>query len=495
MRSPYRFFGCLGLIGLIGLYASAQDLGSSNKLFGGSKKPAATTAKKKPAAKPKATTAKAKKPTAAKTVARKAPAKNKTAKPETVAAKTKPSAKPNTTAAKKIPPTGSKPVDTRFSEFKNAVITPQRRPADSATKTPRTIGPPAPSAETRRETPPIAPETIEKFEDLIEEGNLARDNRNYIAAESAYLRARPLSPKDSRALYGLGNLYSDQQRWEQSEEAYRRALQIDPNSAIAHVALSYVLTQPLVAPDLSSRYEEAERVARRAIQLAPSNALAFDQLGVALELRGQIGPETESAYRRAILLDSTFAPAYAHLGRLLRRRGQTKEAEQAYRDAIRRSNDAATFVLVAEVLQSEQRYAESEKLLEDALDDDPRNPSALFLLGRALTAQRKFSDSEAVIRKSLEVSPGSVIGNSLLGDLYARQGKFEIAESALLLAVRYATKYERRLLSQQFEAVGDGYLKNNKRLEAERAYRQAIDLDADRETLPGKLSKARFSGE
>lgn len=474
------------------IVVAAQDLGSSNRLFGTKKTAPAT---KKPGAKPRIATSKTKKPASVpKTVAKKSEASPvRNFKP--IAATTKPKS-PTTTktvqpvraSAKTAMKPKPKTSDTRFSEFRDAVEAPR-----ASTGQPRELRRSVPDAEKRIE--PLrnpSAESIDRFEDLIEEGNLARDGRNYVAAENAYSRAIPVLPRDSRAIYGLGNLYSDQQRWEQAEEAYRKALQIDSNSAIAHIALSYVLSQPVAARELSGRYEEAEKTARRAIQLAPSNALAFDQLGVALELRGQIGAETESAYRRAILLDTAFAPAYAHLGRLLRRRGQNKEADGSYKEAVKRARDAASLVLVAEVMQSEQRYADSEKLLEKALDDDPRNPSALLLLGRALTAQRKFSDSEVVLRRSLEVSPASVMANSLLGDLYAKQGKFEIAENSLRLALRFASRFERRLLSQQFEMIGDGYLKNNKRSQAERAYLQAIELDGDRETLPGKLSRARF---
>ncbi len=233
-------------------------------------------------------------------------------------------------------------------------------------------------------------------------------------------------------------------------------------------------------------------MARRAIQLAPSNSLAYDQLGVALELRGLIGPETEGAYRNAIRLDPSFAPAHAHLARLLRRKGLNDESEGEYKSAIKLSDDVATKVLVADVMQSEQRYKESEKLLRNALNDDPKNPAALLLLAWALTAQREFDEAEDVLKDSLIVSTNDFAANSLLGTLYIRQNKIELAENALLQAARFVTGYDKRHLSQQFETVGDMYMKSAKREAAERAYRQALDLDADRESLAAKLSRARF---
>jgi tetratricopeptide (TPR) repeat protein len=472
MSSLHRLLISGTLLAFSGFCVLGQDLGSSNKLFGGTKKTTPATkapVKRKPAAEKSKSTATAKAKTAPKKIAPVAKTTKSTTKTPTENASASKTIK--TPAKTTTPPATDK---TRFSEFK--------------TTESKTIAIPT----AKKVDPPVTAAASNLFEDLIEEGNVARDERKYAAAEAAYNRAKPLKPKDARAVYGLGNLYSDQQRWEQSEAEYRKALTIDPSSAIAHVALSYVLTQPVAAPNLSERYEEAEKLARRAIQMAPSNSLAFDQMGVALELRGEIGTETEHAYRRSIQLDSSFAPAHAHLARLLQRRGRSKESEASYKDAVKRSTEVATMVLVADVMQSEQRFKESEKLLQRAVNDDPRNPSALFLLGRALTALGKFSDAERVLRTSLDVSPNAVMANSLLGTLYSRQNKFELAENALLQAVRSASKFEKRLLSQQFEAVGDGYMKQSKRPPAERAYRQAIELDAERASLAGKLSKARF---
>jgi tetratricopeptide (TPR) repeat protein len=444
----------LACVALLAASLIGQDLGSSNKLFGAAKTKtsAARPPVKKPAAKPKTTVAKAKKPP------------RNTAQPP----------KTTRTNAQKNQSTAAR---SKFTEFKSV----------QPTKVEINVG-------QRKITKPAAAtnsNSDDLFEELIDDGNSNRDDRNYSAAEAAYKRARTIKPRDSRAVYGLGNLYSDQQRWEEAENSYRAAVQLEPSNAIAHIALSYVLTQPIAAPNLSQRYEEAEQVARRAIDLAPSNALAFDQLGVALEMRGLIGAETENAYRKAIQLRSSFAPAYAHLGRLLRRRGLTRESEAAYKSAVGRSTDIATTILVADVMQSEQRFAESEALLRSSLAGDPKNPSALLLLGRALTAQAKYAEAEKVLRSSLNVSPNAFTANSLLATVYVRQGSFDLAENALLQAVRFVSPLEKRSLSQQFESLGDGYLKAGNASGAERSYRQAIGLDNENQSLVGKLAKAQ----
>lgn len=434
------------------LGASAQDLGSSNKLFGGTKKEPSTATVKKPGSR----TASKRKATPAKRPTRSAAKKT-----------TKPSEK---AAAKRSDTTTAQPA-------KKVEIT-------------KAAGPKPAIKPIRAETPTVAMNVAAetKFNDLIEEGNSARDSRDYLTAETAYKRARAIKPKDYRAAYGLGNLYSDQQRWEEAENAYRTALQLNPSNGVTYIALSYVLTQPIAAPNLSDRYEDAEKLARKAIELSPRNALGHDQLGVAMELRGLIGQETEAAYRRALQLDDSFAPAYAHLGRLLRRRGAAKEATEAYIRAIERASHVGTLVVVAEVMQSEQRFRESEVLLGRAVNADPQNPAALIMLGRALTALNRFDEAEVVLKRSLSASHNSFTPNSLLATLYIRQKNYEMAEKSLMQALQSVPSYENQRLAQQFEAVGDGYVASGNRMDATRAYRQAARLDPDKESLAGKLT-------
>lgn len=333
----------------------------------------------------------------------------------------------------------------------------------------------------------------ELFDRAIADGNAARDARRYPAAETAYRRALTLKPNDSRAIYGLGNLFNDQQRWEEAEKAYRQAIALEPDSPEAHVALSFILTQPVVSGNLGDRYVEAEKLARRAIALDSENAAAYDQLGVSLEMRGMIDRETQNAYRQAIRLDPNFALAYAHLGRILRRVGADDESTAAYRDAVRLSSDVPTMILVADVMQSQQRFMDSEQLLRRALRGDPKNPTALLLLGRALTTRGSFDEAERVLKRSVEVSPDSFVSYALLGSLYSRRAEFGEAERTLMRALRVVSANEKKRLAQEFEAVGDGLVRAGKNADAARVYRQAVLLDGDKTDLAVKLSKAEKS--
>jgi len=62
--------------------------------------------------------------------------------------------------------------------------------------------------------------------------------------------------------------------------------------------------------------------------------------------------EAEAAYRDAIAVSAELAEAHSRLGELLARQGRWREAEIAYREALRRSpDDARSRVALTAVLR------------------------------------------------------------------------------------------------------------------------------------------------
>ncbi len=354
------------------------------------------------------------------------------------------------------------------------------------------VSPSTATATTTGATGRPAPSNVEDlFEQALDSGNAARDDRNYNFAETSYRKAQDLKPRDARAAYGLGNLYSDLQRWEESEKAYRQAILLDPNAPEAYVALSFVLTQPIAGTDVADRYAEAEKMTRKALSLDKDNAVAYDQLGVAMELQGRIDRPTEDSYRRAITLAPGFALPYAHLGRLKGRNNLTAEARSAYQTAVQLAVDAPSLILVADTLQA-SKPVEAEQLLRRALRLDPRNPMALFILSDVLSRQQKMAEAEKVLRDSIQISQNSYTPHSKLGDLFLQLRRYDEAEASFLRAFQTASPTEKVKLAglQGFTGVGDGFMKIKKFRDAVRAYAKAKQIDPLNSEISAKLTGA-----
>ena len=340
---------------------------------------------------------------------------------------------------------------------------------------------------------PTTRATAERVEDLLDKGNEARDARKFADAETAYKDVLKLKPRDARAAYGLGNVYSDQQRWDDAEAAYRNSVAWAPADADAYVALSVVLVQPSAGGDNAKRLADAEAFARRSVQIDPKNAVGWDRLGVALQARGLLNSETEHSYRRAIELDPQFAAAYVHLARMLNRSGKSADAAPLYEKATELAKDPATLNLIADSLQGEQLWPQSEPVIKRALELDSNNLTSLLLMGRYLIVYRRFQEAEPYLKSATELATHAFQPFNLLGRAYLGMDRFGDAESAYERASTLAAAGEKKQLAglYGFEGVGDGYLKSNQKDKAVRAYQRALELDPNNNGAAQKLARVR----
>lgn len=350
-----------------------------------------------------------------------------------------------------------------------------------------------PASRTTGPTRPRPSNVEERIEDLLDKGNEARDGRKFAEAEDSYNEILKLKTRDARAAYGLGNVYSDQQRWDDAEAAYRNSVAWAPTNGDAYVALSVVLVQPRAGGDNAKRFADAESAARRSVQIDPKNAVGWDRLGVALQARGLANSETEHSYRRAIELDPQFAIAYAHLARMLNRANRPAEAAPLYEKAIELAKDPATLNLIADSLQSEQLWPQSEPVLKRALELDARNPTSLMLMGRYLIVYKRFQEAEPYLKSATEVSSRAFQPFNLLGRAYLGMDRLGEAEATYQQASAFAGAGDKKQLAGVFgfEGVGDGYLKSNQKDKAVRAYERALELDPANTGAAQKLAKAR----
>src|SRR2546421_2439460 len=342
--------------------------------------------------------------------------------------------------------------------------------------------------------PRLTPAEIEeKYQDAISDGNDARDARKFAPAESSYRAAVNLKPHDARAFYGLGNIYVDQHRWDDAEDAYRKAVEFAATNPDVLMALSFVLVEPRSGAMNAKRFTDAEYFARRATQLQPTSAVAFDRLGAAMIARGIFNNDAEAALRRAVELDPNLVVAKVHLARLLRHTNRSAEADPIYRSAIDQAKDASTLVLIADAMQSEQSWADSEPVLRRALDLDARNPGALFLMARFLSVNRKYAEAEPILKTVIEMSPKFFLARSILGRSYLALDRYDEAFKTYEQALDLASDADRKQLAGVFgfAGVGDGYMKAGRPKDAVRAYTRGLQIDPSSPDLQTKIAAAR----
>ena len=321
---------------------------------------------------------------------------------------------------------------------KNPETKKSAKPATGTKPPSRTTGPARPSRSN----------VAERVEDLLDKGNEARDARKFVEAEDAYKEVLKLKPRDARAAYGLGNVYSDQQRWADAEAAYRNSVTWAPTNADAHVALSVVLVQPRADGDNAKRFADAEAFARKSVQIDPKNALGWDRLGVALastrpcEQRNRAFLPSRDRTGSAVCGCVCAPGARAQqewLNTLRRRRCMTKQIELA--------KDPATLNLIADSLQGEQLWPQSEPVLKKALELDRNNPTSLLLMGRFLVVYKRYQEAEPYLKSATEVSSRAFQPFNLLARAYLGMDRFSDAEATYERASAVAGAGEKKQLA------------------------------------------------
>ena len=185
--------------------------------------------------------------------------------------------------------------------------------------------------------------------------------------------------------------------------------------------------------------------------------------------------------------------AYAHLARVLNKIGKASESPALYQKATELAKDPATLNLIAESLQAEQLWPQSEPVLKRALELDSRNPTSLLLMGRMLVVYKRYQEAEPFLKSATEVSSRAFQPFNLLGRAYLGMDRFSDAEATYERASALAGAGERKDLAGVFgfEGVGDGYLKARQKENAVRAYQRALELDPANSGAAQKLARAK----
>ena len=130
------------------------------------------------------------------------------------------------------------------------------------------------------------------------------------------------------AAIGLCAVVTRQQMgyWKDSETLFRHVLEVTENNDIAHNNLG-------VALDKKGEIDEAITQLREATRLKPDHVEAHYNLGIAFGRKGQID-EAITQFREALGLNPNHVEAYYNLGIALGEKGQTDEAIRHYQAAI-----------------------------------------------------------------------------------------------------------------------------------------------------------------
>jgi tetratricopeptide (TPR) repeat protein len=262
----------------------------------------------------------------------------------------------------------------------------------------------------------------------------------------------------------LGKVREWQGRWRDAVECHAVAWALRPE-------LGVNLAEALVA---SGRVGEGLALFERLSAQRVDNSWLRFVHGLALGLQGR-PKEAEAAYREAIRLKPDLPEAHYNLGNALSEQRRYKEAESAYRTVIRLKFDYhQAHHNLGGVLLDQGRPEEAEAAYREAIRLKHDLPLAHLGLGNALGSQRRLKEADAAYRQAIRLKPDDPQTYNNLGNALDGQGRHREAEEAYRQAIRLKHDFP-----DAHNNLGIALSSQGRYKEAEAAYREAIRLEPD----------------
>jgi protein O-mannosyl-transferase len=186
--------------------------------------------------------------------------------------------------------------------------------------------------------------------------------------------------------------------WQDSEALFRHALEVTENDYLAHNNLG-------VALDAKGQSDEAIRQYQEAVRLKQDYAPASYNLGVTLYKKGQMD-EAIVQLQEAIRLEPDYAEAHNNLGNALFMKGHIEEAIRQYQETLRLKPDYAEIHNnLGNALAMKGQTDEAIRQYQEALRLKPDHAQAHYNLGNILLKQGETNEAIRQFLEALRLKP------------------------------------------------------------------------------------------
>jgi tetratricopeptide (TPR) repeat protein len=281
---------------------------------------------------------------------------------------------------------------------------------------------------------------------------LAQDRARDDEAEQVFLDATRLAEGDEqvRAYQNMASFYFQRERFDEATTYLEGVISTVENP----IPLIYLLARLHVA---QGNTEKADELIEEATQVDPTDPVPYLTLSGHLGRKGDVAGALAAA-EKALEIDPNFTDAKLRVAEILVdtgynggdvekiRRGQQMAEEVLSAD----TPTASALMVMAKIDLAQQKVDEAIEGLRAALELDPNNPQAHFVLGTALSVKGEGPAARTELARALEIDPGMLEARRVLARVHASLGEHEYAveEARRYLAANPDSTQTRILLAQ-----------------------------------------------
>jgi tetratricopeptide (TPR) repeat protein len=254
------------------------------------------------------------------------------------------------------------------------------------------------------------------------------------AAEDVH-KAIEVAPQSPIGYTQLGNLQMVQNHFGEAEKSYAQALDRDASSADALAGL-------MNAYFADKQPDKAVAAANTQIAKSGNSSAFYDLLGTALFNEKKDLKGAEAALQKSVALDKNNSDALLKLGQVQVAEGSTDNAIATYQNALKDNpREPSFYILTGELYESKQDWDKAKQSYQKALEISPENPVASNNLAYVMLQTGGNVDvALSLAQTARRADPDNANTADTLGWIFYQKGAYSSAIQLFQEALKLAEK-------------------------------------------------------
>lgn len=294
------------------------------------------------------------------------------------------------------------------------------------------------------------PENIDLY---LTRGRLALAQRDFATAESNFRKAAELAPQNTTILQNLAQLYQVANRPQEAEEVLRRCIALEPDKEQHYVTLARLLSR-------QGKRREAEELLKEFLSKYPDNnnaRFALADFYLASQRERQALKTLQEIVDRSPTTPAAIQ-AKNRMAAIHSDRGRLEAAQKLVEEVLNENPKDMTAIRIKGLIALAQKNGlEAVSNFRIVVNDQPNNPEARLMLARAHLVNNELEQARTEAKKAIELKPDYYDARRFLYGTYIQRKDYDGLIQLLKTYLNYDDKdyFNLMTLGEVYAEKGD----------------------------------------